>query len=124
MFKRYFFFSSNGKDTIYKKSFLCLFLYSSKLQIILHGFPAATVLDGISLFTILPAPMITLSPIVTFGRITDLQPIKQFLPILILPYITVSGFSPGRFLITLVSASCVTKAQSNEIVVLSPIVIR
>ena len=30
-------------------------------------------------------------------------------------------FLPGRFLITLVAASCVTNATSNEIVVLSPI---
>ena len=36
--------------------------------ITLHGFPTATVLDGISLFTTLPAPITTLFPIVTPGK--------------------------------------------------------
>ena len=90
----------------------------------LHGVPAATVLSGISEFTIEPAPIMTLLPIVTPGRITDRHPIKRLHPIVIGPYITVSGFSPGIFLITRVAASCVTKAQSNDIVVLSPIEMR
>ena len=48
--------------------------------------------DGISVLTILPAPMMTLSPIVTPGSMTDRHPMKQFLPTVMGPYITVSGF--------------------------------
>lgn len=106
------------------KSSSCFLMYSSKLQIGLQGLPAATVFDGMSLLTMLPAPMIQLSPMVTFGNITLLQPMKQFLPTCIGPYITVSLFWFGKFRITLVAASWVTNAQSKEIVVLSPIVIR
>ena len=38
--------------------------------ITIQGFPTATVLDEISLVTILPAPITTLSPIVTPGSTT------------------------------------------------------
>ena len=49
----------------------------------LQGFPTATTFDGISLFTILPAPMITLSPIVTPGSTTTFPPIHTLFPTLI-----------------------------------------
>lgn len=41
----------------------------------LHGFPTATVFDGISPTITEPAPMVTLSPIVTPGRMATLPPI-------------------------------------------------
>ena len=113
-------FSFGGIDTMYRKSSSCFAIYSSSVQITLHGTPAATLLLGISLFTTLPAPMIVLSPIVTPGRMVERQPMKQFLPTLIGLYITVSLLWPGRFLMTLVAASCVTKATSKLIVVSSP----
>ena len=90
----------------------------------LHGFQAATVFEGMSRLTMLPAPIMELSPIVTFGRMTLLHPMKQFFPTLIGPYMTVSLLCFGRFLMTLVAASCVTNAQSNDMVVSSPIVMR
>ena len=49
----------------------------------LHGLPTATTFDGISVATILPAPMTVLSPIVTPGSIVTPAPIQQFLPIVI-----------------------------------------
>lgn len=52
---------------------------------ILHGFPAATTLAGMSLLTKLHAPTIELSPICTPARSVVLQPIKQFFPIIIGP---------------------------------------
>ena len=48
---------------------------SHKFFITLHGFPTATVFDGISLTTTEPAPMVTLSPMVTPGRMVTLPPI-------------------------------------------------
>ena len=83
-----FFFSSGGFETIYIKSFLCFSIYSSNVHSGLQGVPAATVFEGISVLTMLPAPIIQLSPIFTFGNITHLHPIKQFFPMLISPYIT------------------------------------
>lgn len=84
-FNKYSFFYCCGSDTIYRNSLSCFYLYSSMLHMILQGAPAATLLLGISLLTILPAPMIQLSPIVTPGRMTLRHPIKQFCPILIGP---------------------------------------
>lgn len=84
-FNKYSFFYCCGSDTIYRNSLSCFFLYSSMLHMILQGAPAATLLLGISLLTILPAPIIQLSPIVTPGRMTLLHPIKQFCPMLIGP---------------------------------------
>ena len=84
-FNRYSFFYCCGSDTIYRNSLSCFYLYSSMLHMILQGAPAATLLLGISLLTILPAPMIQLSPIVTPGRMMLLHPIKQFCPMLIGP---------------------------------------
>lgn len=60
-------------------------MYSSSVHITLHGELAATVFDGISALTILPAPMMTLSPIVTPGNMTERHPMKQFLPTVIVP---------------------------------------
>ena len=51
--------------------------------ITLQGFPTATLFDGISLFTILPAPITTLSPIVTPGSTTTFPPIHTLFPTLI-----------------------------------------
>lgn len=90
---------------MYKKSFSCFFLYSSNVHITLHGFPAAITPDGISLFTKLHAPIILLSPIVTPNKMVVRHHMKQFFPTLMGPYITVSGFPSGRFLITRVAAS-------------------
>ena len=44
------------------------------------GLPTATLLEGISFTTTLPAPMVTLSPMVTPGRIVELPPIQQLSP--------------------------------------------
>jgi len=46
----------------------------------LQGFPTATVFDGISPITTEPAPMVTLSPMVTPGRMVTLPPIHTLLP--------------------------------------------
>lgn len=46
----------------------------------LQGFPYATVLLGISFVTILPAPITTLSPIVTPGKIITPPPIHTLSP--------------------------------------------
>ena len=59
---------------------------SSKSQpqisfITLQGLPTATTLDGMSLVTTDPAPMVTLSPIVTPGRMVTLPPIQTLFPI-------------------------------------------
>ena len=53
---------------------------SHKFFITLHGFPTATVFDGISPTTTEPAPMVTLSPMVTPGRMVTLPPIHTLLP--------------------------------------------
>jgi len=42
------------------------------------GFPAATLLGGISLVTIEPAPTMELGPIVQLGRTITESPRKQF----------------------------------------------
>lgn len=47
----------------------------------LQGLPKATVLLGMSFVTTLPAPMTTLSPIVTFGKIIEPPPIQTLSPI-------------------------------------------
>ena len=59
---------------------------SSKYQpqiflITLQGLPTATTLDGMSLVTTEPAPMVTLSPIVTPGSMVTLPPIQTLFPI-------------------------------------------
>lgn len=46
----------------------------------LHGLPTATVLEGMSLTTTEPAPMVTLSPMVTPGRMVTLPPIHTLSP--------------------------------------------
>lgn len=46
------------------------------------GLPTAMLSEGMSFTTTLPAPMVTLSPIVTPGRIVTLPPIQQLSPIL------------------------------------------
>ena len=46
----------------------------------LAGFPTARELDGISLVTILPEPMMTLSPIETPGLMMAPHPIHTSLP--------------------------------------------
>ena len=51
------------------------------LLITLQGLPTAITFDGISLTTTDPAPMVTLSPIVTPGKIVTLPPIHTFFPI-------------------------------------------
>lgn len=48
--------------------------------ITLQGFPTATLLGGMLLFTMLPAPITTLSPIVTPGSTTTFPPIHTLLP--------------------------------------------
>ena len=48
--------------------------------ITLQGFPTATEFDGISFVTILPAPITTLSPILTPGRTTTFPPIHTLFP--------------------------------------------
>ena len=53
--------------------------------ITLAGFPAATLSDGIFFVTTLPAPITTLSPIVTPGSIILSAPIKTLLPIFTRP---------------------------------------
>lgn len=59
-------------------------LVLSKIVFItLQGFPTAIELAGILLFTTLPAPIVTLSPIVTPGRILAPAPIHTLLPIFI-----------------------------------------
>ena len=45
-----------------------------------HGFPNATLSDGTSLVTTLPAPMTTLSPMVTPGRTIAPPPIQTLSP--------------------------------------------
>ena len=45
-----------------------------------HGLPTATLCEGMSFTTTLPAPMVLPSPIVTPGRIVTLPPIQQFPP--------------------------------------------
>ena len=45
-----------------------------------HGFPTATEHDGISLTTTEPAPIVTLSPMVTPGKMVTLPPIQTLLP--------------------------------------------
>ena len=56
-----------------------------QLLIIFAGLPATTQLDGISFVTIDPAPIITLSPIVTGRVIIVPAPIKTCFPIMSLP---------------------------------------
>lgn len=48
--------------------------------ITLQGLPTATVFEGMSLTTTEPAPMVTLSPMVTPGRMVTLPPIQTLLP--------------------------------------------
>lgn len=46
----------------------------------LQGFPKASTLSGISLVTTLPAPIVTLLPIVTPGKIIEFPPIHTLSP--------------------------------------------
>ena len=55
-----------------------LYLFSF---ITLHGFPTAITLSGMSFVTTLPAPITTLSPIVTPGRMRAPPPIQTLSPI-------------------------------------------
>lgn len=59
------------------------FIHRSNFFIILHGFPAAITLQGISPATTLPAPIIVLSPILLPFKIMDLVPINTFFPIMV-----------------------------------------
>ena len=54
--------------------------YSSTFLMIRAGFPAATQLAGMSFVTTEPAPMTTLSPMVTPGRMQAFPPIQTFSP--------------------------------------------
>ena len=58
-------------------------LFNYIFFITLHGIPTAILLDGISLFTTLPAPITTLSPIFTPGSTITFPPIHTLFPILI-----------------------------------------
>jgi len=49
---------------------------------ILHGLPKASMLSGISFVTKLPAPIVTLLPMVIPGKTTVLPPIQTLSPIL------------------------------------------
>ena len=51
--------------------------------IILQGFPYAITFEGISCVTTLPAPIITLSPMVTPGRTVTFPPIHTLFPTMI-----------------------------------------
>lgn len=55
-------------------------MYSVVDFMIRAGFPTATLLSGMSWVTTLPAPMTTLLPIVTPGRITEPAPTNVLLP--------------------------------------------
>ena len=46
----------------------------------LQGLPTATTLDGISFTTTLPAPIVTLSPIVIPGKTVTFPPIHTLFP--------------------------------------------
>ena len=50
-------------------------------RMILQGFPKASMLAGISFVTTLPAPIVTLLPMVMPGKTTVLPPIQQLSPI-------------------------------------------
>ena len=50
-------------------------------RITLQGFPTATQFSGIDFVTTLPAPIVTLSPIVTPGKIIEHPPIQTLFPI-------------------------------------------
>ena len=54
---------------------------SHNILMIFAGLPATTTPEGISLTTTLPAPMVTLSPMVTPGSIVTEPPIQTLLPI-------------------------------------------
>ena len=50
-------------------------------RMILQGFSKASMLSGISFVTTLPAPIVTLLPMVMPGKTTELPPIQQLSPI-------------------------------------------
>ena len=50
----------------------------------LAGFPTAIEFSGISLVTILPAPIIVLFPMITPGKIVEFAPTKTFFDSLVL----------------------------------------
>jgi len=52
---------------------------------ILAGTPPTITLDGISLVTTAPAPIMELSPIFTSFKIVTLAPIQTFFPIITFP---------------------------------------
>jgi hypothetical protein len=52
-------------------------------RMILQGFPKASMLSGISFVTTLPAPIVTLLPMVIPGKTTVLPPIQTLSPICI-----------------------------------------
>ena len=67
---------------------------SSKVPITFAGVPTATELSGISLFTRLPAPIITLDPIFTSYKTVVLEPINTLSPISIQPIFSLYRVPP------------------------------
>ena len=61
-----------------RRCFLLCYFY--RFLMTLQGLPTATVFDGISLTTTEPAPMVTLLPMVTPGRMVTLPPIHTLWP--------------------------------------------
>src|SRR5699024_11925649 len=79
------FFSSRRRHTRSKRDWssdVCSsdLLYSNFFRTS-HGFPKASTLSGISLVTTHPAPMVTLFPMVTPGKIIEFPPIQTLSPI-------------------------------------------
>lgn len=93
-----------------------LISFYDSFLITLQGTPTATHPGGISLLTTLPAPMVTLSPIVTPGSTVTPAPIHTLLPI-------VMGRAYSRPLLrNSTSSGCpaVVKQQPGPIKTLSP----
>ena len=78
-------------------------------------YPPHTSPEGTSLVTKLHAPITQSFPIVTPGKMTVLNPIKQLSPILIFPNFKASLYCPFSRN-THVPPSCVEKTTSDEIV--------
>ena len=115
------YFRNNVCSSVLYKS-IDFFVYSSMVVIKRAGFPAQTSPSGMSFVTILPAPIMQLLPIFTFGRIVELQPIKTLLPIFILPYL--NSVKPLLFCNcsqTCTDASWVKNVHPNDIQTSSPI---
>ena len=70
--------------------------------IILQGFPKASTLAGMDLVTTLPAPIVTLSPMVTPGNMMLPPPIQTLFPIVTgAVFDTANGNSPSMLLLVL-----------------------